>query len=112
MISRPIRINSLSLSPLHQRQLPIVSHSRPDPTTKYRKKGIMSQEGVHHPTRADRQKCWKSRDEYFACLNKADVVDPSKPEAANVCVELRKHYHDACMKSWVEYFNKRTFPLL
>ncbi|KAG0246256.1 hypothetical protein BGX31_003446 [Mortierella sp. GBA43] len=67
----------------------------------------MSQEGVHHPTRADRQKCWKSRDEYFACLNKADVVDPSKPEAANVCVELRKHYHDACMKSWVEYFNKR-----
>ncbi|KAF9363472.1 hypothetical protein BGX34_004088 [Mortierella sp. NVP85] len=67
----------------------------------------MAQESAHHPTRSDRQKCWSSRDAYFACLNESNVLDPSKPEADNICVELRKQYQGACMKSWVEYFNKR-----
>ncbi|KAF9583669.1 hypothetical protein BGW38_008903 [Lunasporangiospora selenospora] len=67
----------------------------------------MTQENVQHPSRADRQVCWKARDAYYACLNKADVVDPSKPEAANICKDLREQYEKGCMKSWVEYFNKR-----
>ncbi|ORZ07486.1 cytochrome oxidase c subunit VIb-domain-containing protein [Lobosporangium transversale] len=65
------------------------------------------EEKVQHPSRADRQKCWKVRDAFFACLDQSNVVDPSSPEAANICQDLRKNYHDACMKSWVEYFNKR-----
>ncbi|KAF9340054.1 hypothetical protein BGZ91_003639 [Linnemannia elongata] len=40
---------------------------------------------VKHPSRADRQNCWKVRDAYFECLNNANIIDPSKPEAANVC---------------------------
>ncbi|KAF9163683.1 hypothetical protein BGX21_006224 [Mortierella sp. AD011] len=67
----------------------------------------MAQEAPHHPSRETRQKCWKSRDDYYACLDKSNVVDPSSPEAANICVELRKQYHDGCMKSWVAYFDKR-----
>ncbi|KAF9901020.1 hypothetical protein EC991_006610 [Linnemannia zychae] len=64
-------------------------------------------ESVKHPSRADRQNCWKVRDSYFECLNKANIVDPSKPEAANVCQDLRSLYEKGCMKSWVDYFNKR-----
>ncbi|KAF9939350.1 hypothetical protein BGZ65_010735 [Modicella reniformis] len=67
----------------------------------------MAQEAAHHPTRADRQKCWKRRDAYFACLGESNVLDPTGPEAAGVCQELGKKYQGACMKSWVEYFNKR-----
>ncbi|KAF8926460.1 cytochrome oxidase c subunit VIb-domain-containing protein [Dissophora ornata] len=67
----------------------------------------MSQETVQHPSRADRQKCWKARDAFFACLNESKVLDPSAPEAASICKDLRKQYEGACMKSWVEYFNKR-----
>ncbi|KAF9922541.1 hypothetical protein FBU30_007327 [Linnemannia zychae] len=64
-------------------------------------------ETVKHPSRADRQNCWKARDAYFECLDKANVVDPSKPEAANICQDLRAVYEKGCMKSWVDYFNKR-----
>ncbi|KAF9083373.1 hypothetical protein BGX29_011109 [Mortierella sp. GBA35] len=64
-------------------------------------------ETAKHPSRADRQNCWKVRDAYFECLNNAKVLDPSKPEAANVCQDLRKLYEQGCMKSWVDYFNKR-----
>ncbi|KAF9115581.1 hypothetical protein BGX27_007318 [Mortierella sp. AM989] len=67
----------------------------------------MTQETIQHPSRAARQNCWKVRDAYYACLDKSNVLDASSPEAANICVELRKAYHDGCMKSWVEYFNKR-----
>ncbi|KAH7038769.1 cytochrome oxidase c subunit VIb-domain-containing protein [Linnemannia elongata] len=62
---------------------------------------------VKHPSRADRQNCWKVRDAYFECLNNANIIDPSKPEAANVCQDLRSLYEKGCMKSWVDYFNKR-----
>ncbi|KAG0054441.1 hypothetical protein BGZ83_011235 [Gryganskiella cystojenkinii] len=67
----------------------------------------MSQETVNHPSRKDRQNCWKVRDAYFECLNEAKVLDPSAPEAANVCTKLKEQYEKGCMKSWVEYFNKR-----
>ncbi|KAG0072941.1 hypothetical protein BGZ90_011765 [Linnemannia elongata] len=64
-------------------------------------------DAVKHPSRADRQNCWKVRDAYFECLNNANIIDPSKPEAANVCQDLRSLYEKGCMKSWVDYFNKR-----
>ncbi|KAG0259481.1 hypothetical protein BG011_002593 [Mortierella polycephala] len=67
----------------------------------------MAQETTHHPSRAERQKCWKVRDAFFACLDESKVLDPSAPGAANICQDLRKQYEDGCMKSWVEYFNKR-----
>jgi len=61
----------------------------------------MSQETVQHPSRADRQKCWKVRDAFFACLDESKVLDPSAPEAASICKDLRNQYEGACMKSWV-----------
>ncbi|KAF9183191.1 hypothetical protein BGZ51_004193 [Haplosporangium sp. Z 767] len=67
----------------------------------------MPQETAHHPSRAERQNCWKVRDAFFACLDESNVLDPSTPEATNICQELRKQYEGGCMKSWIEYFNKR-----
>ncbi|SAM07322.1 hypothetical protein [Absidia glauca] len=72
------------------------------------------------PTREERKKCWKLRDEYFACLDQLTILDPAivekQPERAASCLDKKKHYEDACMASWVcivismhmvEYFNKR-----
>ncbi|KAI8096643.1 cytochrome c oxidase, subunit VIb [Halteromyces radiatus] len=63
------------------------------------------------PTREERKKCWKLRDEYFACLDKLNILDPvlveKQPDRATSCLDKKKHYEDACMASWVEYFNKR-----
>lgn len=64
---------------------------------------------VKHPSRADRQNCWKVRDAYFECLNNANIIDPSKPEAANVCQDLRSLYEKGCMKSWVRKKNGAHF---
>ncbi|KAI9307951.1 cytochrome c oxidase, subunit VIb [Cunninghamella echinulata] len=63
------------------------------------------------PTREQRKKCWKVRDEYFACLDSLNIIDPmvvdKNPDRATNCLEKKKLYEDACMASWVEYFNKR-----
>ncbi|CAM0141927.1 hypothetical protein VKS41_004370 [Umbelopsis sp. WA50703] len=66
------------------------------------------------PSRRERQHCWKIRDEYFACLESCGILDPEtmndKPdvrEKGKSCLEKKKEYEEACMASWVEYFNKR-----
>ncbi|TFK82187.1 hypothetical protein K466DRAFT_500741 [Polyporus arcularius HHB13444] len=56
-------------------------------------------------SRADRQKCWESRDAYFACLDGANVVKPG--DEGTACADVRKTYEKNCAKSWIEYFNKR-----
>lgn len=61
----------------------------------------MTQETANHPSRADRQKCWKVRDAYFECLDEAKVLDPFAPAAANICQNLKEQYEKGCMKSWV-----------
>ncbi|KAL1915039.1 uncharacterized protein VTP21DRAFT_7744 [Calcarisporiella thermophila] len=55
------------------------------------------------PNREHRQKCWDFRDKYFACLDAKNVVKPVE----GVCDQERQDYEKECMKSWVEYFNKR-----
>lgn len=56
---------------------------------------------ANHPSRTDRQNCWKVRDAYFECLNEAKVLDPASEAASSVCLDLKKHYEQGCMKSWV-----------
>ncbi|KAI0353673.1 hypothetical protein OH77DRAFT_1426909 [Trametes cingulata] len=56
-------------------------------------------------SRKDRQRCWDSRDAYFACLDAANVVKPGDEGAA--CAETKKTYEANCAKSWIDYFNKR-----
>ncbi|KAJ7678194.1 cytochrome oxidase c subunit VIb-domain-containing protein [Mycena polygramma] len=57
------------------------------------------------PTRDERQKCWESRDAYFACLDGAGVVIAGTEGKA--CASENRLYEKSCAQSWVTYFNKR-----
>jgi cytochrome c oxidase assembly factor 6 len=49
--------------------------------------------------RLDRQKCWDSRDAYFACLDDAGVLEAGKE--GNACTSQNAKYKENCAKSWV-----------
>lgn len=55
--------------------------------------------------RQDRQRCWESRDAYFACLDTAKVVKAG--DEGSACAATKPAYEDNCAKSWIDYFNKR-----
>lgn len=49
--------------------------------------------------REGRQKCWDSRDAYFSCLDKANVIKAG--EEGNTCAKEKKLYEGSCARSWV-----------
>ncbi|KAI0090178.1 cytochrome oxidase c subunit VIb-domain-containing protein [Irpex rosettiformis] len=53
-------------------------------------------------SRQDRQKCWDSRDAYFACLDGAGVVKAGD-EGPTACKASKTQYEKNCAKSWVRY---------
>ncbi|KAJ3480006.1 hypothetical protein NLI96_g8662 [Meripilus lineatus] len=55
--------------------------------------------------RQDRQKCWESRDAYFACLDTSGVLKAG--DEGTACASAKGQYERNCAKSWVDYFNKR-----
>ncbi|KAI9635030.1 cytochrome oxidase c subunit VIb-domain-containing protein [Dioszegia hungarica] len=60
------------------------------------------------PTREQRKHCWESRDAYFACLDKGNVMVAGGTEPGEAgCKAERKGYEVHCGKSWIDYFNKR-----
>ncbi|KAL9544044.1 hypothetical protein MBANPS3_007831 [Mucor bainieri] len=71
----------------------------------------MTESSSKPPTRQERKRCWFLRDQYFGCLDKLNITDPTivekNPEKATECLELKQGYEEGCMASWVEYFNKR-----
>lgn len=60
--------------------------------------------------RSSRKICWDSRDVYFACLDKADILDPRKPEnkekAEKLCSKEEADFNKDCISSWVSNNNK------
>jgi cytochrome c oxidase assembly factor 6 len=54
------------------------------------------------PNREDRQKCWETRDAYYACLDSVSVVKAG--EEGSACAAQKKSYEDNCAKSWVRTF--------
>ncbi|KAJ6578068.1 cytochrome oxidase c subunit VIb-domain-containing protein [Mycena capillaripes] len=58
------------------------------------------------PTRQERQKCWESRDAYFACLDGVGVVKPGT-EGNGACSAENRVYEKTCAQSWITYFNER-----
>ncbi|OSC96320.1 hypothetical protein PYCCODRAFT_1379416 [Trametes coccinea BRFM310] len=64
-----------------------------------------SSETLDPTSRQDRQRCWDSRDAYFACLDANNIVKPG--DEGNACAETKKKYEQSCAKSWIDYFNKR-----
>ncbi|KAI0951546.1 hypothetical protein AcW1_008566 [Taiwanofungus camphoratus] len=56
-------------------------------------------------SRTNRQRCWDSRDAYFACLDSVKVIKPG--EEGDVCTTPKASYEQNCARSWIDYFNKR-----
>ncbi|EPS93677.1 hypothetical protein FOMPIDRAFT_1094440, partial [Fomitopsis schrenkii] len=67
--------------------------------------GSKASEKPDSVSRSDRQKCWDSRDAYFACLDGAQVVKPG--DEGDACGGPKAAYERNCAKSWIDYFNKR-----
>ena len=76
--------------------------------------GSKSSETPDPTSRKDRQKCWESRDAYFACLDGANVVKPG--DESNACAEAKGTYERNCAKSWVRFsftaFQRQTDDVL
>ncbi len=55
------------------------------------------------PQREERQKCWNTRDAYFACLDVLGIVVPGEEASNKKCKVEKKAYERACAKSWVRH---------
>ncbi|KAJ7146774.1 cytochrome oxidase c subunit VIb-domain-containing protein [Mycena epipterygia] len=64
-----------------------------------------TQEDPTPPTRQERQKCWESRDAYFACLDGVGVIRAGTEGKA--CSAENRAYQKTCAQSWITYFNER-----
>ncbi|XP_055842888.1 cytochrome c oxidase assembly factor 6 homolog [Episyrphus balteatus] len=64
------------------------------------------------PTKDERAKCWKARDDFWACLDThAPGHQSTSGEAVpKQCADLRKLYEKSCPSQWVKHFDrKRTY---
>ncbi|KAI9884904.1 MAG: hypothetical protein M1823_003311 [Watsoniomyces obsoletus] len=61
------------------------------------------------PSRNDRQHCWEARDAYFACLDRHDILDALKDEAAanKNCAGESQKFDMNCAQTWVKHFKQR-----
>jgi cytochrome c oxidase assembly factor 6 len=61
------------------------------------------------PDRASRVRCWDARDQFFACLDKNDILDALKEDdkASKLCGTELKGFDQNCAASWVKYFKQR-----
>ncbi|KAH8757201.1 oxidoreductase-like protein [Diaporthe sp. PMI_573] len=64
--------------------------------------------GAVAPTRTERRRCWESRDAYFECLDRNNILDAVKDEkaAAKQCGGESAVFEKDCATEWVTYFKK------
>ncbi|CAG61501.1 uncharacterized protein GVI51_K07161 [Nakaseomyces glabratus] len=67
--------------------------------------GLFSKEPKIENNRANRKKCWESRDKFFSCLDKNDILKPS--DGVSKCKAENQQYETDCVSSWVKYFNEK-----
>ncbi|KAL1303144.1 hypothetical protein AAFC00_006575 [Neodothiora populina] len=65
--------------------------------------------GFIAPDRTQRAKCWEGRDNFFACLDKNNIIDSVREsdKAASLCNTENAAFEKNCASSWVQYFKKR-----
>ncbi|XP_064536327.1 cytochrome c oxidase assembly factor 6 homolog [Drosophila montana] len=64
------------------------------------------------PDKAERAKCWSTRDEYWKCLdeNAPKHSSTSGEKVPNACQKMRKIFEQSCPGQWVKHFDrKRTY---
>lgn len=59
--------------------------------------------GFEAPDRSSRARCWRARDDFFACLERHGIVDGIKESgrAAAVCGAEGRGFDSGCAASWV-----------
>ncbi|EFX03363.1 hypothetical protein CMQ_5413 [Grosmannia clavigera kw1407] len=66
--------------------------------------------GAAVPSRAERQRCWDSRDGLFACLDRNNIIDAVEPAgaaaAAAACGPENAQLERDCAAQWVAHFKK------
>ncbi|KAK2609613.1 hypothetical protein N8I77_003107 [Diaporthe amygdali] len=64
--------------------------------------------GAVAPSRTERRRCWESRDAYFACLDRNNILDAIKDDkaAAKQCSAEAVGFEKDCAAEWVTYFKK------
>lgn len=70
------------------------------------------QEGFSTPnTRSQRKLCWESRDVFFQCLDRANVLDATDPKNGKIigaqCPAENKKFEENCAHSWIKYFKEK-----
>ncbi|EPE05159.1 oxidoreductase-like protein [Ophiostoma piceae UAMH 11346] len=80
------------------------------PTSDDEKRAEAVRNGAAVPTRAERKKCWDSRDIYFGCLDKHKIIDVTKAEneaaAKKACGAENALIERDCAAQWVAHFKK------
>jgi cytochrome c oxidase assembly factor 6 len=64
--------------------------------------------GYIAPDRTSREQCYESRDIFFQCLEKNDILDAIKEDekCRKVCPQEVMAYEKDCAKSWVRHFGE------
>ncbi|KAG7698084.1 hypothetical protein KL930_001746 [Ogataea haglerorum] len=79
--------------------------------------GLFSREKTPQaPNRSKREKCWESRDIFFKCLDRIDVVNPLDKNVQGKikknCSKEDAQFQKDCVASWVKHFKeKRPFDI-
>lgn len=63
------------------------------------------------PDRLSRAKCWDSRDKFFKCLDKHDILDALKEDEASrkSCSTELQDFEQNCASSWVSLVYQEIF---
>ncbi|KIY02576.1 uncharacterized protein Z520_01041 [Fonsecaea multimorphosa CBS 102226] len=65
--------------------------------------------GYVAPDRTSREQCYESRDIFFQCLDRHDILDAVKEDekARKVCPAEVAAYEKDCARSWIKYFKEK-----
>ncbi|RMD42286.1 hypothetical protein DV735_g2825, partial [Chaetothyriales sp. CBS 134920] len=65
--------------------------------------------GYIAPDRNAREQCYESRDLFFRCLDKHDILDAISEDdkARRLCSEEVAVYERDCAKTWIKYFKEK-----
>lgn len=72
------------------------------------KRGDEVRSGAVAPSRTERKRCWESRDAYFACLDRNNILDAIKDDkaAARQCSGEAVGFEKDCAAEWVSQKSK------
>ena len=65
--------------------------------------GTLGQKTEKFMKKAEREICWKAKDNFWACLRKNNEDEKTIAK----CSDMRKEYTEACPPTWVTHFDRK-----